>query len=138
MGKQLTDKVPTVKGAMAPSGKRWIVWNRFFNQKELTILRIVDMDEKVNRDNGNEVDVGAEEMLLLLKVAREEARKWGMDEVVIWSPGERVVSAAERMMGRKVKAVDRDMDSVASLRWNGKGGRDANIEWELNEKFGWC
>ena len=137
VGKHLNGKIPAIKGALAPSGKRWCIWTRTFNSldpaaQKLSILRLVDLE------SGSSGNGGDEEIVTLLRAAQEQAKIWGMKEVMIWSPGESVIKAAKRILGREIEVVEREMDSIASLRWNGEGGRDARIVWELNEKFAWC
>jgi len=138
LGKIIFGKAPTIKGAISPSGKRWCIWNRNFNKfdsslKKMSILRIVDTEEN---DVAEEVKVN--EIVALLKAAQEQARLWGMKEVLVWSPSERVVKAAREILGRQVVVVEREENSICSLRWNGEEGQGANVIWDLNEKFAWC
>ncbi|KAF8463539.1 hypothetical protein BDZ91DRAFT_764653 [Kalaharituber pfeilii] len=137
VGKHLTGKLATVKGALAPSGKTWCIWTRTFNtkdrtQQKLSILRLVDEDD--NRAEEKRKD----EIIKLLRAAQCQAQLWDMKEVAIWNPSERVVKAAEKIMGREVKVVEREMESIASLRWNGDGKGETRVWWDLNEKYSWC
>ena len=94
----------------------------------------------VDLGSGDDCQEAKEELVNLLKAAQDQAGIWGMKEVVIWSPSDKVVSAAGKVLGDegKVQVVEREMDSIASLRWSGEGGAEARIWWDLNEKFGWC
>jgi len=138
LGKLISGKTPTIKGAISSSEKAWCIWNRNFNTldpslNKLSILRMVDTE---GNDTAEEVKV--DEMMALLAAAQEQARLWGMKEVLVWSPSERVVKAATKILGKQVEVVERETDSICSLRWNGEEGHDANVIWDLNEKFGWC
>ena len=138
LGKIISGKAPIIKGAISPSGKRWCIWNRNFNTldpslRKLSVLRMVDTE---GNDMAEEEKVN--EIMALLEAAQGQARLWGMKEVLIWSPSERVVKAATRILGKQVEVVEREADSICSLRWNGEGGQDANVIWDLNEKFAWC
>lgn len=143
VGKHLRGKVPLIKGAIAPSGRRWCIWTRTFNSldpsaEKLTILRIADWDIGDESSDGVGQAGKEEEIIMLLKAAQEQARKWRMKEVMIWNPTDRVVDASCRLLGRQVEIVERETDSIPSLRWNGEEGLDACIQWDLNEKFAWC
>lgn len=140
VGKHLIGKSPTIKGALAPSGKRWCIWTRTFNTidpkaQKLSILRLVDFEANGISDREDKAD---EEIGALLRAAQEQARIWGMKEVLIWNPGERVVKMAKQILGREIEVVEREVDSIASLRWNSDGENEVRVLWELNEKFAWC
>jgi hypothetical protein len=94
----------------------------------------------------------------LLHAARVQAYEWGMWQVQMWSPSRVVVEAARRVMSSEdgkvggVEVVEREEDSIASLRWFGEGrgeeddevgkvgagAKEVQVEWWGNEKFGWC
>ncbi|RPB23732.1 hypothetical protein L211DRAFT_838167 [Terfezia boudieri ATCC MYA-4762] len=139
LSKITSGKIPIIKGAISPSGERWCIWNRNFNTldpslKKLWILRMVDMEG----DNDMVEEEKVDEIMALLEAAQEQAWLWGMTEVLLWSPSKRVVKAASKILGKQVEVVEREMDSICSLRWNGDKGQDANVIWDLNEKFAWC
>ena len=58
-----------------------------------------------------------------------------MAEVEVWNPDEMVLTAAKEIAPGAV-VVDREKESIASLKWYGKDGGD--VEWLENEKFAWC
>ncbi|KAI5785500.1 hypothetical protein DFH27DRAFT_261031 [Peziza echinospora] len=142
VGHHLTGKTPIVKGAIATeSQKRWCIWTRTFNNldescKTLYVLRMVDEEEGCREPEKE--DGRIDEIAGLLEAAQTQAAIWGLTEVVVWNPSRRVVEAAKRLMGTAVPVVDRDEDSITSLRWTGPDGPDATIQWDLNEKFSWC
>lgn len=142
MGKHLRGKTPLIKGAVAPSGRRWCIWARTFSlldpsAEKLTILRMADWDIGGESSNGVDEAGKEEEILMLLKAAQDQARIWQMKEVMIWNPTDRVMNVSRRILGQQVERVERD-DSIPSLRWNGEGGSSVRIQWDLNEKFAWC
>lgn len=134
LGTLLTGKTPTIKGAVSLDNTKWLIWTRIFNkadpkEQKLTVLRAAVENTAEDEEY---------ELVSLLKSAQIQARDWGMKEVVIWNPNEAVVRAAHVITGTYVGLVERELDSIASIRWNGKEGRNARILWDLNEKFAWC
>lgn len=138
LGKILFGDTPTIKGAISPSGERWCIWNRNFNTLDpsLTKMWILRMVDTEGNDMAEEEKI--DEIMALLKAAQEQARLWGMKEVLVWSPSERVIKAAAKILGRQVEVVEREMDGICSLRWNGEEGPNANVIWDLRERFSWC
>jgi hypothetical protein len=151
----LHGKSPKVKGAIVGSeqGKRiWMYWTRmWYNQdpqevkgNTLHILRLVIEDEShaswEGRQNGAAPShKHANAIAAMLLMAQKEAAEWKMEEVEIWNPSSETVAAAQRLHpGAKV--VDRDSESIASLRWYPQhdGPVADTIDWIVNEKYGWC
>lgn len=119
------------------------------------ILRLVLEDERVNREN-------VEKLEAVLRFAQMEAGQWGMKEVQFWNPTELVGGLIEQgKVGEEGKRVEREVESVACLRWygfgegggNGEGKTDGKtngrtnghaemegeeVIWWGNEKYGWC
>lgn len=140
VGNELYGKFPKIKGAMVGTekGKRiWCYWTRmYYNAHEakgntLHILRLVVEDEQ--QENV------AEAFAALMAMAQKEAQEWQMAEVEAWNPSAATVAAAQKLHpGAKV--VERDSESIASLRWypEHSGNVADSIDWVGNEKYGWC
>jgi hypothetical protein len=140
VGEELFGKIPKVKGAIVGSekGKRiWCYWTRmYYNAREakgntLHILRLVIEDEQ-------QTDV-ADAIAALMSLARKEAEEWKMAEVEAWNPSKATVAAARKLYPA-AEVIDRDRESIASLRWypEHEGGVADAIDWVGNEKYGWC
>lgn len=158
VGQELHKKSPQIKGAMVGSepGKRvWCYWTRMWynnNPAEskgntLHILRLVIEDEKLsdwegsgtNHVNGAGSMKHEDSIAALLVMAWQQAKEWNMEEVEAWNPTSAMVNAARRLDPEAV-VVDRDKESIASLRWFPKheGCIAEKIDWIGNEKYGWC
>ena len=157
VAKELFDRTPEVKGAMAqtetPGERVWCIWTRIYGNEHdgntLNILRIVIEGEaelirqvsEVDEENTHLVPLlrkKAEATALVLQAAQHEAAKWGMKDVQIWNPSEMCIEAAEQIKPN-VKVIHRDEESIASLRWHGpEVGEGVEVEWIRNEKYGWC
>jgi hypothetical protein len=157
VGKVLHGKAPKVKGAIVGSekGKRiWCYWTRmWYNQNPeeakgntLHILRLVIESEgqsswETSRNGSNGVTSHQHDAAIaaLLSMAQKEAEEWRMEEVEAWNPSSETVAAAQRL-DPNAKVVDRDMESIASLRWypQHEGPVADSIDWIGNEKYGWC
>ncbi|KAF2691182.1 hypothetical protein K458DRAFT_382753 [Lentithecium fluviatile CBS 122367] len=159
VGTELHRKTPKVKGAIvgAEKGKRvWCYWTRmWYNQdpqqtkgNTLHILRVVTEDEgqsswedsgmqHINRHSADHSHDNAIAALLL--VAQREAEEWKMEEVEAWNPSSEMLTAA-RKLDPSAKVVDRDTESIASLKWYPahEGPVAESIDWIGNEKYGWC
>ncbi|KAF2094681.1 hypothetical protein NA57DRAFT_25387, partial [Rhizodiscina lignyota] len=147
---ELYQRSPEVKGAIVGSeqGKRaWCYWVRMNYNEEigkveenvLYILRLV-VEPAIDGTPEGEKAVAA-----LLKEAQKEAGKWNMEVVSAWNPSEQTVRAASSVTGKDikdVKIVDRESESITSLRWYGEMGKGQKpkdvVEWIANEKFAWC
>ncbi|OAA60812.1 Acyl-CoA N-acyltransferase [Cordyceps fumosorosea ARSEF 2679] len=100
----------------------------------LHFLRLVVEDGAATRDE--ELAVALEG---IMAVARREAADADCRSVALWNPPARVLAAfrGQRLAPLGGEVVERDTDSLASLRWFGQGSVD-DIEWVANEKFAWC
>ena len=143
MTKKLFGRSPTVKGAIAgESGSRvWAVWTRMYtglldksdSENILHILRLV-----IENDSAQETAANAEKLKSILEVAQREAKEWRSGHVELWNPTPYVRSLVQSLAVEHSE-VEREKDSIASLRWYGHGsGGVENIEWVGNEKHGWC
>ncbi|KIN00205.1 hypothetical protein OIDMADRAFT_104172 [Oidiodendron maius Zn] len=143
MTKKLFGRSPTVKGAIAgESGSRvWAVWTRMYtgppdksdSENILHILRLV-----IENDSAQETAANAEKLKSILEVAQREAKEWRSGHIELWNPTPYVRSLVQSLEVEHSE-VEREKDSIASLRWYGHGsGGVENIEWVGNEKHGWC
>lgn len=129
-----TSGIPRVKGSITRDGLRWILWGRDFSPDDpkLYILRVVNLGDQVG---------WAADMDSMLRTAVEEAAMWGLRKVCVWNPDQGLVESAKRVVGSEVQVEDREMDSIASLMMYGEekvGSGVEDVEWVVNEKFGWC
>ena len=161
IGRELYGRIPDIKGAIVgEKGSRiWCYWTRNWQNKsieqsegnKLHILRIV-----AERGGLAKVDIGIRDQDIkatlmtqsraitsLFMAAQLEARKWNIVEIESWNPTEAVVLAARRL-SQHATVVQRDKDSIPSLRWHGDSPEldDAplmdQVDWIVNEKCGWC
>ncbi|KAK7511499.1 uncharacterized protein IWZ02DRAFT_440349 [Phyllosticta citriasiana] len=146
VGTELYGKFPSIKGGVVgdKEGQRiWCYWTRMWSNPNkgdskgntLHILRVVVEPDAVP---GSVVPAIA----ALLARAQREAAEWHMEQVDYWNPSPEVVAAAQ-LLDPKAEVVDRDSESIASLRWFGEPPSDDgsivhSIEWVANEKYGWC
>lgn len=137
MTKHIFGKTPDVRGAVyGEKGKRiWAIWSRGYyggletiEGNTFHILRFVIEDE----------DMAESELVdgfrSIIEIAQKEAAEWRSQDIQMWNPGSmtrRLIDAS----GLEYRFVERDSDSIASLRWNGEGELD---DWVANEKFAWC
>jgi hypothetical protein len=96
----------------------------------LHILRFVLEDESCDEEY---LTRGVKETV---EIAQKEAAEWKIAEVQMWNPDEKLKALVKRS-GVKFGFVDRDKDSIASLRWYGDGNT-ADVDWVYNEKYAWC
>ena len=155
LGQKLCDKIPFAKGAWAKTAtgtRAWCIWTRTFGATRkddvLNILRLVVEDENavgredaqavVDRDlNEHERSVVAT-VAAILEQAQFEANSWGMSAVQLWNPSPLTCQAAKKIEA-STKVIDRDDESINSLRWHGKAPPDSTkIDWIANEKYAWC
>lgn len=151
--KELYNRFPEVKGAISEGreGERaWCIWTRTFGStpesSKLQILRLViEVEEEIGRQMPNDAtsngtdakSTGAvKAAAAVLLAAQREADIWSMDHVELWNPSP-VTALAAREILPGAEIVDRDEESIASLRWSGEGdGKE--VAWVGNEKYGWC
>ncbi|KAL8759251.1 MAG: hypothetical protein Q9184_003691 [Pyrenodesmia sp. 2 TL-2023] len=157
LGRRLYSRRPVARGAsaMTRDGRRaWCIWTRTFGtnrlQNLLNILRLVvearegetptenaltELAAKASEDND---PAAMDAISAILEQAQIEASDWGMASVEIWNPSPLIVSAAKKI-DPSVVLIDRDNESIASLRWHGKPlPASKKIDWIANEKYGWC
>ncbi|KAM3424730.1 hypothetical protein BST61_g6717 [Cercospora zeina] len=165
VSKEVLGKSPTVRGARV--GSVWAYWTRVWADPHghelntLHILRIVIEDERLGADFSPASSAGVEainaaaegrmqlpglecskvaetkqSIATILALAQTEAERWGMKEVMLWNPTSLTLAAA-RQIDRDVSAVERQSESIPSLRWYGDGSWE-NIDWVENMKYAWC
>ncbi|OHE97347.1 lysine acetyltransferase [Colletotrichum orchidophilum] len=136
MTKHIFGETPTVRGGVVGEhGSRvWAVWTRGYygglkkpEGNTMHILRLAIEDET----SGDEYVQEAIEALL--RLVRAQAAEWKVNNVEMWNPEPRIRGLIEKA-GIPHEFVERENDSIASLMWYGQG----EVEWVLNEKFGWC
>ena len=134
----------------------WCYWTRkYYNEdpkdakgNTLHILRMVIEDQGGASWEGslpNETNHGTTDhwhdaaIAALLSMAQREAAEWGLEEVEAWNPSSAMLEGARRIKN-DVQVVNRDQESIASLRWFPKheGSIAESIDWIGNEKHGWC
>lgn len=149
VAKELLGKVPQVKGAIVQGerGQRvWCIWTRTFGSEQggntLNILRIViegEVEEVAFR-NGTE-EPNRWQILAASSVLRSaclEAANWTMQDIQLWNPTHLTILAAKQLEPT-TKIIEREDDSIASLRWHGPQlDSNAELTWVGNEKYGWC
>ena len=148
---ELLGRDPDVKGAYAKtsSGEQvWCIWTRTFGStadgNTLNILRFVIEGEQVAHQSEYDsiasdatykerVQAGA----AVLRAAQLEASKWEMGEVQLWNPTPLTILAV-REIDSNNQVLQRDEESIASLRWHGVDSDRSKVQWVENEKYGWC
>ncbi|KAL8960733.1 MAG: hypothetical protein Q9193_002610 [Seirophora villosa] len=151
LGMKLCNRFPTHKGALAKTtdGRRaWCVWTRTFGtspqENLLNILRLVVEEEEAIGRNSLEITAGKDHeasetaIAAILEAAQLEASSWGMTSVQLWNPSPLTIRAAKKVEP-SFAMIDREDESLPSLRWHGKT-LPANpiIGWIANEKYAWC
>lgn len=156
VAEELLGRVPEVKGAMMGTelGKRvWGVWTRTFGDKEaenvLHILRLVIEGETERRSSKDRFDgtladlngSSREQVLAAVSVlymAQREAAEWTMQQVCMWNPTPWTVLAV-RQLHPAARIIDREKESITSLRWHGERPEDGlDVQWVTNERYSWC
>lgn len=125
--KVLKGSKPERKGAKV--GKVWGYWRHDWTSNTLMFLRLVVLEE--------DPAIAANAIRAVLKQAEREASVWGLKEVVLWSAGDEIVSAARGVEGWENVAARERETSIPCLRLccseDVKG-----LEWVGNEKYCWC
>ena len=143
--KKLFGKQPQVKGAVIGevNDRIWVIWTRryygdphaAFSDNTLYILRIV-IEHKGTDPEQREHQ--ARQMRAILWAAQNEAADWHLRYVKLWDPAHLFQDMVERT-GIQHRKVERGDESIANLLWFGEGsGKEHNLEWLRNEKYGWC
>ena len=136
--------VPQSKGAIA--GERgcriWALWaHRYYGHPNsspedntLYILRFVVEDQEPTPE---QLESQVQYLKAVLQAAQAEAAKWGLRCVKLWHPIPLVQQLLERSR-LEHRQVEREEDSIASLKWFGDGGgREDDIEWVACERYAW-
>jgi len=157
---RLFGKRPLVKGAITgqPGSRVWVVWtHRFYSpphgpdcsENTLYILRVVVEDqtslkhftsslEGTLSDQQPKCDELIANMRAVLQAAQNEAVEWKLYHVKLWGPAPELEEVI-KLTGVPHRRVDRDEEGICSLLWYGEGsGREDEVEWVGNEKYGWC
>lgn len=151
LGLKLCNRFPTHKGALAKTtdGRRaWCVWTRTFGtypqENLLNILRlVVEEEEAIGRNplaTSASKDHEASETAIaaILEAAQLEASNWGMTGVQLWNPSPLTIRAAKKVEP-SFTMIDREDESLPSLRWHGKTlPASPIVGWIANEKYAWC
>ncbi|KAL9030832.1 MAG: hypothetical protein Q9196_001086 [Gyalolechia fulgens] len=155
LGERLRDRFPFTKGAsvdIASRGRAWCIWTRTFgttrNDDVLNILRLVVEEEMAVDEQAMPVVVDEDQaeseqgivaaVAAILEQAQLEATFWGMSSVQLWNPSPLTLKAAKKIEPSAI-LVDRDEESITSLRWHGKvPPHNTEIDWIANEKYAWC
>lgn len=151
LGPRLCKRFPSSKGALAKTtdGRRaWCIWTRTFgatpDEYVLNVLRLVvegedsDSWRSAETRGGSERDAAEHAIAAILEAAQLEASHWGMSSAEFWNPSQLTISAAKKIEP-SVQIVDRDDESITSLRWHGEPlPAGTKIEWVANEKYAWC
>lgn len=155
--KELYNKVPAIRGARV--GNVWAYWARVWSDPEghepntLHILRLVIEDDKLGADfspatleGADAINAAAEgdcrveeirqSIAKIFQVAQTEAARSDMKEVQLWNPTSLALAGA-RQISEDVAIEDRELESIASLRWYGEGDGQS-VEWVENMKYAWC
>jgi len=144
LAQEVLNATPEAKGAVVETsdGKRvWCLWTRTFAKDEkentLFILRlVVEGDYSLNENTAK--DALHEERVLAVaacfNAAQREATKWSMRSVEFWNPSSIAIEGA-MVICPSAKVVQRETESIPCLNWYDD---DTNVEWVINEKFGWC
>jgi GNAT superfamily N-acetyltransferase len=136
--KRIFGWTPRVRGAaFGKVGKRiWAIWSRSYLSKPpkaegntLYILRVVIEDE-----SADPVYL-SEGLRVIIEFARNEAFEWQTRHVELWNPS-RQLRDLIRGSGLEYEAVEREIESIPSLRWYGECPSE-EIEWMANEKYAW-
>lgn len=134
------DKEQTpIKGVVAGlEGKRvWAIWTRNYGsisddpeKNTMYILRLVVEDESASQEELSST-FGA-----VMHKAQTEARRWRLGKIELWNPTP-TIDALIRKSGLEHDVIERQKDSIPSLRWHGEHDTE-QVDWVANEKFCWC
>lgn len=136
--------IPQAKGAIAGErhGSRiWAFWARRYyshpnsspEDNTLYILRFVVENQNPSPD---ELDTQASYVKGILQAAQAEAAEWDLSNVKLWHPIPLVQKLVERS-GLEYQEVEREEDSIASLRWFDDSSSEDDLEWVASEKYAW-
>ena len=140
---QIFAQTPKVRGALytppaTPNSRVWGLWFRGFygglahpEKNTLHFLRLAVEDDDMSDEQL------AQGLRAILRVACREGHEWRCLKVELWNPEPRVRKLVENLQDLPSKFVEREVDSISSLRWFGEGSAK-DVDWLYNEKFGWC
>lgn len=140
---KLFGQQPRVKGAIVgDTGNRiWAIWtHRFYGDPEsaasgntLYVLRLVVQNQATTSRERQ-----VEYMNAILQAAQDEAARWKLQRVLMWDPSPLALEMVKET-GIQHRRVERQYEGIASLLWYGEGsGKEDELEWLGNEKYGWC
>ncbi|KAF9360789.1 hypothetical protein BGX26_007740 [Mortierella sp. AD094] len=111
---------PTILGVQDSQTNSFVLWFHDFVHHQLYIIRW-RVDPKS----------GVETTRALLQATQAEAQMWKLPKIVIWNPDQSLVD----ILGLEISKRDESISSVGfvSAEYDAK-----NVEWVLNEKYGWC
>ncbi|KAI4212493.1 MAG: hypothetical protein LQ351_004745 [Letrouitia transgressa] len=141
---KIFNHIPQAKGALAGEcGCRiWVLWaHRYYGHpcsspedNTLYILRLVVENHEPTLE---EFKCQVHNLRAVLQVAQAEAADWSLRSVKIWHPTFLVKKLIEQS-GLEHRQVDREEDSIASLRWFGDDAvTEDDLEWVACEKYAW-
>lgn len=162
---ELYHKTPSIRGARV--NDVWAYWARVWSDptghepNTLHILRLVVEDDALGADfspasapgteainaaaegrtpihgvEASRVDEIRQSIAKIFQVAQTEAARWDMKEVVLWNPTSLALAGA-RQISPNVVVQEREVESIASLKWYGEGS-GTEVEWVENMKYAWC
>ncbi|KAI1203854.1 hypothetical protein F5X97DRAFT_3595 [Nemania serpens] len=159
------DKDGAGRGEDERKTRMWAIWMRNYGEdaasnpakNTLYILRLVidNTPTTTSNENGNPLpppDPKAMQLAFdaIMHSAIDAARAWHCGSVHLWNPTP-VVRGLIAGSGLAHKLVDREVDSIPSMRWyvsdNGVGSEDGEtgkgkgrevVDWVANEKYCWC
>ena len=152
---ELLGRMPQVKGAIVKDiegARAWCIWTRTFGSEQdgntLNILRLVVEGETENCAIADEAASTVPFILsnhsqilaatAVIQSACREAAKWPIKDVQLWNPTPLTILAAKQVEP-SAKVIDREDESIASLRWHGlESDPGMKVTWIGNEKYGWC
>ncbi|KAM5368716.1 hypothetical protein ACJZ2D_009382 [Fusarium nematophilum] len=124
-------RTPKVKGATSMTENAWCYWLHDFNADKLIILRL-------SINEGGDLSTS---LAHLVQAARDEAHRWGLQQVSIWDPDPRVLEASEKVLGACPKVLAEIENNIPCLRWKGGKWGDELVEkvsWQHREMYPWC
>lgn len=142
--RKIFDKAPQAKGAIAGhDGSRvWAIWvHRYYGYPDSTpkedtlyILRFVMENQTPTTA---QFKIQTQSMKEILHATRVEAAKWNLHCVKLWHPTP-LIRELDNQSGLNYRLVEREEDSIASLKWFQEGGGEPDdVEWVASEKYAW-
>ncbi|KAF9116338.1 hypothetical protein BGX27_003331 [Mortierella sp. AM989] len=110
---------PRVLGVEDTQTNSFVLWFHDFVHHQLYIVRW-RVDPKA----------GDETIHALIQAAQAEAQIWNLPKIVIWNPDQSLID----ILGLEVNKRE---ESISSIGFVTSGYDSKNVEWVLNEKYGW-